>query len=101
MPLRFAPAPPWFGAALVVIVLAAVGSSAQAQDLEPRAYANTPVGLNFLIAGYGYSEGGVATDPLLPLQDTNVQVHGAVFAYARFLDVGGRSGKFDVVVPYA
>lgn len=101
MPLRFVLTPTWFRVALVVIVFATVGSSAQAQDLEPRAYANIPVGLNFLIAGYGYSEGGVATDPSLPLEDTNIQLHGAVFAYARSLDVGGRSGKFDVVVPYA
>ena len=76
-------------------------SGAYAQDLEPRAYANTPVGLNFLIAGYGYSEGSVATDPSLPLQDTNVQLHGSVFAYARSLNVWGKSGKFDVLLPYA
>lgn len=38
----------------------------QGQDLEPRTYANTPVGLNFLIEGYGHSESGVATDPALP-----------------------------------
>lgn len=74
---------------------------AYAQDLEPRAYANTPVGLNFLIVGYGYSEGGVATDASLPLQDTNVQLHSTVFAYARSIGVWGRSGKFDVVLPYA
>jgi len=101
MPLRLAHLSVWFGAALVVTVLAAAGSSAHAQDLEPRAYANTPVGLNFLIAGYGYSEGGVATDPSLPLQDANLQLHTAVWAYARSLDVWGKSGKFDVVVPYA
>jgi Putative MetA-pathway of phenol degradation len=101
MPLRFTHLPAWFGAALVVTILAAAGSSAHAQDLEPRAYVNTPVGLNFLIAGYGYSEGGVATDPALPLQDTNVKLHSTVFAYARSLDVWGKSGKFDMVLPYA
>jgi hypothetical protein len=63
-------------------IFAAADSGAYAQDLEPRASANPPVGLNFLIVGYGYSEGGVATDPSLPLQDANVQLHGAVFAYA-------------------
>ena len=48
---------------LAAAFLAATVSAARAQDLEPRAYANTPVGLNFVIAGYGYSEGGVVTDP--------------------------------------
>ena len=35
----------------------------KAQDAEPRSYSNTPVGLNFLIAGYLYSEGKMAFDP--------------------------------------
>lgn len=46
-----------------------------AQDLEPRAYANTPVGLNFLIAGYSYTRGDVATDPALPIKDANLSLN--------------------------
>ncbi len=42
--------------------LAVAACGADAQDLEPRSYANTPVGINFLIAGYSYLQGGVATD---------------------------------------
>lgn len=33
------------------VVSLTVSFSANCQDLEPRTYANTPVGLNFLIAG--------------------------------------------------
>ena len=87
------------GVAVIGCVLAAAG--VRAQDLEPRAYVNTPVGLNFLIAGYAYSQGGLSTDPALPLEDAHLKIHGAVFAYARSLDVWGRAGKFDVIVPYA
>ena len=89
------------GAALGVTALVVVASGVHAQDLEPRAYANTPVGLNFLIAGYAYSEGGVGIDPSIPLKDAEVQSHTAVLAYVRTLDVWGKSGKFDVVLPYA
>ena len=39
-----------------------------AQSLDPRAYANAPVGLNFLVAGYSYSTGGVGFDPSVPLK---------------------------------
>ncbi len=74
--------------------------SAKGQDLEPRTYANTPVGLNFLIAGYGYTAGGVATDPALPIENTQVELHSGVLAYARAIDVYGKSAKFDVVLPY-
>ena len=75
--------------------------SANGQDLEPRTYANTPVGLNFLVAGYGYTGGGVATDPALPIENTQVELHSGVLAYARALDVYGKSAKFDVILPYA
>jgi hypothetical protein len=40
-----------------------------AQSLDPRAYANAPVGLNFLVAGYSYSTGGVGFDPSVPPRD--------------------------------
>jgi len=86
---------------LLLLALVALGTRAAAQDLEPRAYVNTPVGLNFLLAGYGYAAGGVATDPSLPLQNAHLQVHSTFLAYARALDVWGRSGKIDVVLPYA
>ena len=45
-----------------VLALAAVSVETHAQDLEPRAYANTPVGLNFLIGGYAYSKGTVGSN---------------------------------------
>ena len=80
MPLCFGQFPAHSGTVLAVVALAASVSSAQ--DIEPRAYANTPVGLNFLITGYDYLKGGVAIDPLLPLKDTNVHVHATLLAYA-------------------
>ena len=86
---------------IVGVLFAFASFCAKGQDLEPRAYANTPVGLNFLVAGYGYTAGGVATDPALPIDDAQVEVHSSVVAYARSLDVFGKSAKFDMVLPYA
>ena len=71
-----------------------------AQDIEPRAYSDTPVGVNFLIAGYAYTSGGVAFGPTLPITNPNLNTSSAVFAYARSLDLWGMSGKFDATVPY-
>jgi len=86
---------------LLGAILAAASSGAAAQDLEPRTYANTPVGLNFLIVGYSYSHGGLATDPSLPLQDADLRVYAGVLAYARSLGVLGKSAKVDVILPMA
>ena len=76
-------------------------ASANAQDAEPRAYTNTPVGLNFLIAGYLYSQGKMAFDPSLSIADAKFQQHTGALAYVRSLEVGGKSAKFDVILPYS
>jgi hypothetical protein len=91
----------WAAATVVSLVLVAAAPDACAQELEPRAYVNTPTGVNFLIVGYGYSQGGVVTDASVPVEDAEIRVHGVFLAYARSLDFWGRSGKFDVVLPYA
>ena len=75
-------------------------SETHAQDIEPRAYSNAPVGVNFVIVGYAYTRGGVAFDPALPVKDPHLETSNAVLAYARVLDLWGKSGKFDVVAPY-
>ena len=86
------------GAMLALSVLA---SSAHGQSMEPRAYANAPVGLNFLIAGYVYQWGDVLLDPSLPVQNLNAKVNTAVLGYSRVLDFWGESGTLALVLPYA
>jgi hypothetical protein len=93
--------PPALVPLILGAILATVSTGTRAQDLEPRLYANTPIGLNFLVAAYTYSQGGLATDPSLPLTDADLQINAAIFAYARSLEVSGQSAKFDVVLPIA
>jgi hypothetical protein len=81
-------------------VLGASASIARAQSIEPRAYSNAPVGVNFLIAGPYYTRGGLSFNTSLPLTDPNLNTSNAVVGYARTLDLWGKSGKFDVIVPY-
>src|SRR5262245_13619926 len=74
----------------------AVATSAHAQDLEPRAYSNAPVDLNFLLLGYAYSSGEVAFDESSPIEDAALTVHASFLAYARTFGLWGRSGKVDI-----
>jgi hypothetical protein len=82
-------------------LLVCVAPCAAAQQLEPRAYSNVPVGLNFFIAGYTYSSGGLATDPALPLDNAKLDIHAPFVAYARAFDAWGKSSKFDAVLASA
>ncbi len=88
------------GTALSMFLLAGTGA-ARAQDLEPRAYVDTPVGMNFLIAGYAYSEGGVSTDASLPIQGAQLTQNNVVLAYARSLNFFGQCGKIDIILPFS
>ena len=86
---------------LCTIATMTMVANAEAQDAEPRAYTNTPVGLNFLIAGHVFSQGKIAFDPSLSIADAKFNQHTDALAYVRSFDVGGKSTKFDVIVPYS
>ena len=83
-------------AALIVMM-----AGARAQDAEPRLYSNTPVGLNFLIAGYIYAQGKMAFDPTLRIADADFHQNTGALAYVRSFDLFGQSAKFDVIAPYS
>lgn len=57
--------------------------------------------MNFLLLGYGYAHGNVTFDSSAPIEDATATVHSGFLAYARSLDVWGRSAKVDLVLPYA
>ncbi len=93
------------GLAITLLVLALVAQSSSfsvyAQELEPRAYSNAPVGLNFLLVGYQYSAGALLFDTALPITDANAEVNMGLLAYVRTLGIAGKSAKAGVLLPYA
>ena len=84
---------------LGTIALAFGVADVKAQEAEPRSYSNTPVGLNFLIAGYVYAQGKLAFDPNLSIADANFHSNTGLLAYVRSFDFAGQSAKFDVILP--
>ena len=82
---------------LAILLLAP--ALAAAQSLDPRAYSNLPVGLNFLLAGYAFSQGELAFDASVPLQDGRSKAHALPIGYVRSLDVLGRSGNIALLLP--
>jgi len=88
-------------AALALLLGTLLAPVAHAQELEPRAYSNLPMGLNFLATGYAHSQGGLSTDPSLPLTDAHLKIDTGVVAYVRGVDLWGNSGKVDVIAPYS
>jgi hypothetical protein len=83
----------------VGLAVAATAAAAAAQELEPGAYQNVPIGVNVVIAGYGYSTGNVLFDATLPVEGATATIHSVAFGYLRTIDIFGRAAKFDVLVP--
>jgi hypothetical protein len=72
----------------------------QAQDLDPRAYAWLPVNLTFFSAGYGYSHGGVVTDPSLAITDVSATVQTPSFAAGHTFGMFGKTAQVLAALPY-
>jgi hypothetical protein len=81
-------------------LLAGIPTRAAAQDIEPRTYFNAPIGINFLIAGYVYTQGALQFDSALEITDADLRTSNAVLAYARVFELGGKQAMVDVIVPY-
>lgn len=86
-------------AAALLAATSVWASAAHAQSMEPRAYSNTPVGINFLLAGYDYGEGEVGFDPSVPITDAHLHTDTEIFAYGHTLSLWGDAAKIDVALP--
>ena len=85
----------------VVLSVLLSASLASAQQLEPRFFSNSPVGLNAVAVGFTRSGGNVLLVPSLPLDDVDGDLNLAVLAYVRAVDFFGRSAKLSATLPYA
>jgi len=87
-------------AALLVLSICWAVPACFAQEIEPRAYSPSPSGVNFLVMAGGYSEGGVLTDPSLPVTDIEAKINALGFGYGRTFGMFGHSANVAVAVPY-
>lgn len=86
-----------FCTALLVLLLT---RPASAGDIEPRRWTPLPVGMNVLGVGGIYTDGDIALDPVLEIEDATVEIKTAVASYLHAFDLAGKSARFDVRVPY-
>ena len=90
-----------YAIAIMASGLISASSGIYAQTLEPRAFTNAPVGMNFLLVGYQNSKGALLFDPAVPITDADSKIDLGLLAYVRTLDVAGKSAKAGVILPYA
>ncbi|MCW3477876.1 transporter [Limobrevibacterium gyesilva] len=88
-----------------MLALAAAGSvfaiaCAHAQDLEPRAYSASPIGTNFLVAGYSHTSGRVSLDPSLPITGVKAAIDTYALGYDHTFALAGRAARASLLLPY-
>ena len=76
-------------------------SIASAQDLEPRAYAASPVGLAFLAVIASHSSGGVLVDPSLPVEDAKATVNSLAVGVGTTFGLFGHTALAVAALPFA
>jgi hypothetical protein len=72
---------------------------ALAQDIEPRRWTHLPVGMNVLGVGAVYTDGDIAFDPVLEIEDATVEAKTVITSYLHAFDLLGKSARFDVRLP--
>ena len=83
-----------------VLLFFGVAARLSAQELQPRAYIPTPVGMNFFSASYSNNSGGLLFDPALPVEDGNVKANIYALTFGQTLAVLGRTTQALAVIPY-
>jgi hypothetical protein len=97
---RIPPRDWWPRGTCCLFLLSCYSAVLAAQELQPRAYVPTPVGLNFISTAYSNNRGGMLFDPSLPVEDSRVNAHLAVLTFGQTLGVAGRTAQIIASLPY-
>ncbi|HEX4772581.1 MAG TPA: transporter [Bryobacteraceae bacterium] len=100
MTRKFLPAAVALRGGFSIVLLFFLPAIVRAQELQPRAYLPSPVGLGFLGISYSGNSGGLLFDPSLPIQNGHVDAHIPALALGGTFDVFGRTGQVLGVLPY-
>jgi len=91
----------YFNIAVAVLPLLLIAEGSRAQDLDPRAYARIPVNVTVVVAGFGYSNGGIVTDATVPVDDLQAKIGSPSLGVVHSFALLGRTAQVSVALPYA
>ena len=89
----------WRGLAAAAILLADAWST-KAQDLDPRRWSHLPADVNYLGVGYGYVTADITFDPVLELENVEMDMHAVAARYIRTFALLNRSARVELAVPW-
>lgn len=88
------------GLAVFVVLLLGVTNTLKGQELEPRAYSVSPVGINIALFSYSYPTGDVEFDSSVPVDSVKANLNVLTLGYFRSFNLLGRSASISAAIPY-
>jgi hypothetical protein len=85
---------------LLLVLLACAPRSGAAQELEPRAYSASPVGVNFVVVGFTRSTGSVTFDPTIPITDVEAHLNIPTVGVGHTFGILRRQALITAGLPY-
>jgi hypothetical protein len=86
---------------LCFILCIFISTNVQAQDIEPRRWGVIPIGTNVIGVGYLYSNGELLLDPVLEVEDVEMNIHSIAVAYVKPFNLLNTKMRFDLQLPFA
>ena len=77
-----------------------VASPCLAEELEPRRWAHLPIDTNFFGSGYAYTEADIGFDPVLKIEDVDMEMDTWVAKYIRSFSLFEKTARVSVLQAY-
>ena len=71
-----------------------------AEELEPRRWSHLPINTNFVGGGYAYTEADIGFDPVLKIEDVEVELHTWVAKYIRTFSLLDKTARVSLLQAY-
>ncbi len=87
-------------ACFLVQLFIIVASPCLAEELEPRRWAHLPIDTNFFGTGYAYTEADIGFDPVLKIENVDMEMDTWVAKYIRSFSLFEKTARVSVLQAY-
>lgn len=71
-----------------------------ADELEPRSWSHLPINTNFIGGGYAYTEADIGLDPVLKLENVQMEMDTWAAKYIRTFSLLDKTARIDIMQAY-
>ena len=77
-----------------------LSSPCSGEDMEPRRWAHLPIDTNFIGAAYAFTKADIDFDPVLKIEDGQMEMHSWAVKYIRTFELFEKTARIDLLQVY-